>query len=404
MLNYLALLIPVFLLIVGIEWYISYKRGDYKYSASNTVMNMTIGVFDQLGSFVYFAALFLGLNFSYNNLSLLHLKMDWIQWVLAFIAIDFLSYWYHRFSHTINILWAGHVTHHSSEFYNLSNSFRTSLFQGINRIAFWMLLPVFGFSPLVLIITFKATGIYEFFQHSAYIPQLGFLEKILITPSHHRVHHAKNEVYLDKNFGSIFLIWDKIFGTFQPETEPLEFGIKGEYEDNNAIKAVTHHYSNLWVMIKSSTKISDKLKILIKQPGWVPNSLQPVPKQPRTLRQPSSKLHLEYALFQVCVATIGFTIYMFYSDFLSLKELIYLGGAIAATMYSATLILKNNLSEHYDWLENIRLTAGLIFSIILILKIQSMYLWLIPVFWLVSLAIHNRWFSEKTRPIEDTWV
>src|SRR4051812_13732144 len=215
MLNTIILLMPVFLFVAFIEGYISYRKRDDKYTVGNTTMNLAIGAIDQTCSLFYFTLLYLVLKYVYTHFRIFEMRNNWQQWVWAYIAIDFLSYWYHRFSHRINILWAGHVTHHSSEHFNFTNGFRTSLFQGINRIIFWSCLPLFGFSPLVLVVTLKVSGIYDFLLHSAYIPKLGFLEKILITPSLHRVHHGKNDIYIDKNYGSTFLIWDQIFGTYQ---------------------------------------------------------------------------------------------------------------------------------------------------------------------------------------------
>jgi sterol desaturase/sphingolipid hydroxylase (fatty acid hydroxylase superfamily) len=127
----------------------------------------------------------------------------------------------------VNILWAGHMTHHSSEHYNFSNSFRTSLFQGVNRILFWSILPVFGFSPVMLVVLLKISQLYDFLLHTEAVPKLGILEKILVTPSQHRVHHGRNDLYINRNYGSTFVVWDKLFGPSRKKQKKWNTGSKG---------------------------------------------------------------------------------------------------------------------------------------------------------------------------------
>jgi sterol desaturase/sphingolipid hydroxylase (fatty acid hydroxylase superfamily) len=305
MLNITALFIPILLIAIGIEWFVTRKKNEPTYTIGNTMQNMSIGALDQIGSLFYFTALYFILDYSYQHFSLFHLSDSWIQWVLAFIVVDFLSYWYHRFSHRTHILWAGHITHHSSPHFNLSNGFRTSLFQGINRIIFWALLPIFGFSPWVLLVTLKVSGIYDFVQHTKWFPRIPWLERILITPSLHRVHHGKNEIYIDKNYGSVFSIWDRLFGTFQEETEPVEYGIKAEYRDSNPLIAVGFHYHYLWQHIQSASRIIDKFKMPFMPPEWIPTTTKqtnPVQKKVNI----NGNFNAQPILFEFVIAVIAF--------------------------------------------------------------------------------------------------
>lgn len=305
MLNITALFIPILLIAIGIEWFVTRKKNEPTYTIGNTMQNMSIGALDQIGSLFYFTALYFILDYSYQHFSLFHLSDSWIQWVLAFIVVDFLSYWYHRFSHRTHILWAGHITHHSSPHFNLSNGFRTSLFQGINRIIFWALLPIFGFSPWVLLVTLKVSGIYDFVQHTKWFPRIPWLERILITPSLHRVHHGKNDIYIDKNYGSVFSIWDRLFGTFQEETEPVEYGIKAEYRDSNPLIAVGFHYHYLWQHIQSASRIIDKFKMPFMPPEWIPTTTKqtnPVQKKENI----NGNFNAQPILFEFVIAVIAF--------------------------------------------------------------------------------------------------
>jgi len=305
MLNITALFIPILLIAIGIEWFVTRKKNEPTYTIGNTMQNMSIGALDQIGSLFYFTALYFILDYSYQHFSLFHLSDSWIQWVLAFIVVDFLSYWYHRFSHRTHILWAGHVTHHSSPHFNLSNGFRTSLFQGLNRILFWALLPILGFSPWVLLVTLKVSGIYDFVQHTKWFPRIPWLEYILITPSLHRVHHGKNDIYIDKNYGSVFSIWDRLFGTLQEEVEPVVYGIKAEYTDSNPLMAVGFHYLFLWKNIQSTKRVVDKIKMPFMPPEWLPQTTPIKSPSMRTISK-EQQFNAQPMVFEFIIAVVGF--------------------------------------------------------------------------------------------------
>jgi alkylglycerol monooxygenase len=367
MLNTIVLIIPILFVFIAIEWYISYRRGDKTYTSGNLAMNMAIGAIDQIGSLFYFTLLYLSLEFVYEHFRLFTLSEKWYQWIIAYIVVDFLSYWYHRFSHRINILWAGHVTHHSSEKLNFSNGFRTSLFQGFNRIIFWSLLPIFGYSPLMLLIILKVSGLYDFLLHTKYVPKLGWLEKILVTPSHHRVHHGRNEIYIDKNYSSTFIIWDKLFGTFQEETEEVEYGIKGEYKDNNPFIAVGYYYRLIWQLAGKQKTFSDKLKLLYISPEKTASFIVSSP-------QTESKISIipnwlrRYALVQIIAPTIGLIAMLLYKDYLSITELLVISAWGISSMAVGAMILNQNIRTDFRSFEFIR--NGLLLAMGIIVLIQ----------------------------------
>ena len=402
MLNAVALFIPIFLFIVFLEWFVSYKKQDKKYAAGNTTMNLTIGAIDQICSLFYFALLFLVMEYVYNHLRIISISNIWFQWIGGYIAVDFLSYWYHRFSHRVNILWAGHVTHHSSELFNLSNGFRTSVFQGLNRIVFWAFLPVVGFSPIVLVIILKVSGVYDFLQHTEYIPKIKFFEKIFITPSAHRVHHGKNDIYIDKNYGSTFVIWDKMFGTYQEETEVVKYGIKGNYIDNNPLLAIGYHYSYLWKSMKGSPLWSDKIKVLFMPPEWKPISAissKPLINQERITLTPFLK---KYAYFQLSFSIIGIITMLVYKDFLSFWEIVLCSIFAVMAMVNITLIFNRNRNINFKKQEVIRLTCALLFACISIFLNSTVYLWSIIIFLLGSLVLilnHEYFYKSLKRSI-----
>lgn len=397
MLNTIALLIPVLMVIVFIEWYVSYRRRDNKYTTRNFMMNLAIGTIDQISSLFYFTLLYLAMDYVYRHYRIIDMRDTWYQWIYAYIAVDFISYWYHRFSHRVNILWAGHVTHHSSEHFNFSNGFRTSFFQGINRIIFWSVLPVFGFSPLMLVIILKVSGLYDFILHSAYIPKLGFLEKILITPSLHRVHHGKNDIYIDKNYGSTFVIWDKLFGTFQEETETVQYGIKSEYIDNNPFRAIGHYYQYLWQTMVATPRWSDKIKLLFMPPEWKPQ-YKPEPKS-RPLYDHGHVSHYlkHYALFQIVCCTCALITMLVYKDFVTRWEvLLYSAIGITAASNSA-MVFNDNVSESFISHELTRLGVATVLMFATLMLYAKGYMVSIVMFLMLSIVL-----AAATRTHNDT--
>lgn len=362
MLNTIVLIIPVLLCAVFIEWYISNKKENKRYTSGNFAMNLAIGAMDQVCSLIYFTALFFALEFVYSHFRFFTLESHWYHWISAYVLIDFLSYWYHRISHRVNIFWAGHVTHHSSEHFNFSNGFRTSFFQGINRIVFWCCLPLFGFSPLMLVIILKVSGLYDFLLHTQYIPKLGFLEKILVTPSQHRVHHGRNEIYLDKNYGSTFVVWDKMFGTFQEETETVEYGIKGAYVDNNPFMAVGYYYHYLWHAMKMKKGLYNKIKLLFVPPDRTPKPTTAFKIRRKSNRHVSFRLQ-QYAYFQLICAVPGLIAMLLYKDFLPVWEIVLYSFAGITSISGSAMLLNGNIREGFYSFELLRL--GLLFLCVL---------------------------------------
>lgn len=317
MLNQTALLIPVFLLFAVVEWLIVKKTKQGTHNQGNSLMNICLGAIDQFCALAYFVLFYLFLEFIYHHFRIFTLPDTWVQWLAAYIAIDFISYWYHRGSHRINLLWAGHVTHHSSSFFNFTNGFRTSPFQGINRIPFWAVLPLLGFSPVVLVLVFKLSGVYDFFQHTQAVPKIKWLEKWLVTPSLHRVHHGKNEIYIDKNYGSTFIIWDKIFGTYQEETEPVIYGIKDpDYKDNDPVNAIFFQYKNLWKGIIKAPSFKNKLKVLFMPPGWKQDNALPKQKERKAKVNNLSGLLVPYCYYKFVVNSCFFIAWLMFKEFL----------------------------------------------------------------------------------------
>ncbi len=182
----------------------------------------------------------------YNHYRFIELEQDSIiTFCVLFILIDFTEYWFHRLSHEINLLWSAHVVHHQSEFFYLSVGIRTSFFVPLFNIFFYLIFPVLGFSPDMLLLIIFIQGIYQLLIHTELIGRLGFLEYILVTPSAHRVHHGKNDIYIDKNYGKIFIIWDFVFHSYQKEIEEVIYGLNKTIEVKGFIRSMTEPYRTM---------------------------------------------------------------------------------------------------------------------------------------------------------------
>lgn len=398
MLNTIALFIPLFVLLAGLELWYARKSGHNWYSEQSVSMNITLGAIDQLCSLLDFILLYAVLDLVFRHFRFFTLPEGWQQWVLAYVAVDFVSYWYHRFSHEFNILWAGHVTHHSADHFNLTNGFRGSPFQGLGRIPFWVVLPMVGFSPGVLVITLKISGIYDFWLHTQTIPKLGFFEKIFITPSMHRVHHGKNDLYIDKNYGSTFVIWDKMFGTYQEETEPVVYGIKDvTYRDRHPVNAIFHHYRYLWNMMGNIRDWTDKVKLLFMRPGWLPEgAAAPVVREAPPAPATPVNYRL-YAIWLLGVCAPGVVLVLLHIEVWPVALVVWNAFLVITGLVGFAAIINGQAGSGFRIKQMMLLTAQLAGTLLLGAWYQYVWIWAVAaaVALLLLLAFRLPW-AEST--------
>ena len=216
-------------------------------------------------SSIFFFSLFL---YQYKLLTINELLPTWLVWPLTFIVIDFIYYWYHRCSHRIRFLWAVHMNHHSSEEMNFSVALRQPWFGPLTKVPFFAVMPLFGFDPIITAIAGAVSTLYGLLTHTKWVNKLSFLEYILITPSHHRVHHGSNENYIDKNYGNLLIIWDKIFGTYAAEKEEVNYGIRENVNTFNPIKITFMNWYLMYKDFKKSRGYKNKLLSFFGAPEW----------------------------------------------------------------------------------------------------------------------------------------
>lgn len=263
----LPLFIPAMFLVVGIEWLHDKAHGHQHFKFESSIMNICCGLIERIMDVYLFIGLFLWFNYLQTHVGIFDISpTSPVAWLVLMIALDFLIYWYHRGGHTINLLWGAHVTHHQCEEFNLTVAFRNSIFPYMFRGIVLSLLAVAGYGGEMIILALTINGIWQFGIHTTKINKLGILEKFMATPSFHRVHHGSNDIYLDKNFGGMFSVWDRLFGTFQAETEAPVYGLKNPINTNNPLYAYTHVWQDMWKASLRVRRAKDLIKIWFGTP------------------------------------------------------------------------------------------------------------------------------------------
>jgi sterol desaturase/sphingolipid hydroxylase (fatty acid hydroxylase superfamily) len=244
----------------GVRGVVGYERRDTLSSLAMGVLN----VFISMGAKLLAVPVF---ELVYEH-RIADLSGAWWSWVVLLFAEDCCYYWFHRVHHEVRVLWAAHVVHHSSQHFNLSTALRQTLLTPFTSPAFWLPLPLLGF-PVWMILTAQAWSLlYQFWLHTELIGRLGPLEVIMNTPSHHRVHHGKNVRYLDRNHAGIFIIWDKLFGTFEPETERVRYGLTKDIDTFNPLLIGTHEIVSIARDVGRAPSWRARLGYLFAPPGW----------------------------------------------------------------------------------------------------------------------------------------
>jgi len=280
--NYIALSIPVFFLLIGLELLVSRLKGGKFYRFNDSINDLSCGIIQQLFSNFLIKGFFFGTYIAvYEAFHFFQITPSLASWILGYIAVDLCYYWFHRASHRVGFMWAAHVVHHQSEEFNLSVALRQSSFSGIFGTVFYLPLAVIGLPPLMYLVMSPIKTLYQYWIHTRVIGRMGPLEKVLMTPSHHRVHHGRNPLYLDRNHGATFIIWDKLFGTFQEEQEEVHYGTVKPLASWSPIWANFHYWVDLFKAARATPSLKNKILFFLKPPGWRPTEqggYHPVPE------------------------------------------------------------------------------------------------------------------------------
>ncbi len=385
-----ALALPVLLSIMALEYYLSQKRGKKYFNFPDTISNLSIGIIDRLCSLLFAGFFYFVYEYLQTHFAILDIAPTLINWFIMFVFVDFLWYWYHRCSHEINIFWAEHVVHHSSKEFNYAVGARVTILQSFVRLLFWCILPIIGFTAPMIVLMLLIHAVYQFFTHTQMIGKLGFLEHILVTPSHHRVHHASNEHYLDKNYGGFFILWDKLFGTFAEEKEEVKFGLTKPLTSQSLLWQLFHMWVELYYAVKNEKGLINKLKMLVGKPELInPNIRKRVEKKflSKKIHGKISGLFKQYIVYQIAISLIALIVLLYFSDSLTKWE-IY-ASAVGIIL---TLINCGSIMEQRQWVFHLEFAR---FVLIIIAAGFHNIQWIVP--GVLVLAISLTYYSNLKR-------
>ena len=349
--NYLAFAIPAFFIFLYLEYALAVRLNKthlFKYESS--VSNVSIGIAERLLNLFIAASFYNLFYYVYEHYALFNIPNVWWVWILLILATDFVWYWYHRLGHEVNFLWAAHIVHHQSEEFNLSVSARITTFQALIRNVFWCLLPFVGFHPLMVVVILSVHGAYSFFTHTQMIGKLGWLEHILITPSLHGVQHASDEKYLDKNYGDVFVFWDKMFGTFQQEEEAPKYGLTHPIKSYSFLWQHFHYYLEILEACKREQGFVNKLKIVFGHPATLDQDIRPVLEKRFLQHKPDTQFRFKFKRYLnlqliICVLFLTFTTAFF--ETFDLSDKFFAAGFVLITLINCGALLEQRKWIYY---------------------------------------------------------
>ncbi len=412
----------VMLVLIVWEAVASYVQGKNYYRLNVFLADVSNGViFGMAGVFILLGALFvydkIETGFSLSQLGFQFFRYDnpW-AWVVSIVLTDFLYYWFHRHAHTFNILWACHVTHHSTEEMNLSVAFRGNFLQRIFEYSYFLPMALLGIPWEMFLFSHRILKVYQFAVHTRFVGKLGFLEQFMVTPSNHRVHHGTQKKYVDKNHGGIFIIWDRLFKSFEWETEEPIYGLTKPVRSFNPLTVNLHVYREIFQNVFKAKSIKDALGIIFKEPGWKPDYLRTPEdeiKEPAYTEKYDPKTPngvMVYVTLQALVlAAVGIVIWKVAK--LNLSDPTTL--ALVASIIVFSLFSINRTMEMKRWSRRTEFIRNLLFSFLFLGALfysntPQLQFFAIPLLGLSVLSLLWIWFKRKTffdlTQISNTWI
>lgn len=290
----LFLCTPLYVIIIGAELLVSHLHEVKTYTVRDTFHNFFLSILTGLTDLLMRGVSLIILSFAFH-ISLVRISHSIGYWIALFLLVDFMHYWLHRLGHSSRFFWAVHVNHHSSTRFNITTGFRSGVLEPFYSFLFFIPIALAGFQPVDILLTYSICQVWAVLTHTEKIKKLGWLEYVFVTPSHHRVHHASNPRYLDKNMGTVLIIWDKLFGTFQQELaeedyQPIRYGTTSPLEDESLPNIIFHEWKNIWQDLRRrDITWRQKWKYLFGPPGWSHDGQRMTSEQMRVFEQ--QKLH-----------------------------------------------------------------------------------------------------------------
>ena len=310
--SYIQLAIPVFFALIGVELVVARLVARDVYRLADSFADLSCGILQQVLEAFLKTALFAGYLRLHSSHRLFDVPTAAWAWAACFVGVDFLYYWFHRLSHEVAAGWAAHAVHHQSEEYNLSVALRQGALQPAFSWVFYLPLALLGFPPAMFLAVSSFNTLYQFWIHTRLVGRLGPLEWVLNTPSHHRVHHARNPRYVDRNHGGTLIVWDRLFGTFRAEADEPVYGVTKPLASWNPVWANLAEWASLWDVARRARRPLDRARVLWKRPGWRPDELGGFASPPEVDRAshvryavPVTAVRQAYVLAQFALVTLG---------------------------------------------------------------------------------------------------
>ncbi len=341
--NLIALAIPFFFVLMGIELWVARRRGVSLYRFADVVADLSCGMTQQILLVFEVAALTGGYVWLYQHRIFSFREGSVWPWVIAFFAVDFVYYWWHRLSHEVNVLWAVHVVHHQSEDYNLAVALRQAVLSVWTIWPLHLPLALIGIPPVTFLVVDSLSTLYQFWIHTELIGKLGWFEWMFNTPSQHRVHHAVNPRYLDRNYAATLCVWDRLFGTFEPERERPVYGLVKPLQSFDPMWAQVQHFAAL-VRRTREMRGMDKLRVWLKGPEWgYPPAPEITREQQRKHAVALSRREATWLAATLPVAIAGTFLLLWFQFSLPLWKRAALAGLVLLLIASWGLLLDRRL-------------------------------------------------------------
>jgi sterol desaturase/sphingolipid hydroxylase (fatty acid hydroxylase superfamily) len=341
--NPIALAIPFFFLLMGVEIFFARRRGLKVYRFSDAIVDLSCGMTQQILLVFSVGVLVGGYTWLYQHRLFDFQKGSLWPWVIAFFAVDFVYYWWHRLSHEVNVLWAVHMVHHQSEDYNLAVALRQAVLSVWTIWPLHLPLALLGVPPVVFLVVDSLSTLYQFWIHTELIGKLGWYEWIFNTPSQHRVHHAVNPRYLDKNYAATLSVWDRLFGTFENEVEQPVYGLVKPLGSFDPMWAQVHYFFDMAKRMRGYRGL-DKLRVWLKGPEW------DFPPAPRITRAEQKKHSVKLSRAEgiwlaatLLVAIAGTTVLLFNQETMAFPRKAALAAFLLALIASWGFLLDRRL-------------------------------------------------------------
>ncbi len=377
--NLIIYAIPVFFLLIGVELLITRMKKLSYYRFNDAVTNLSLGIGSTVTG-VFLKTLTVLVYIKLFEISPLNGKIPnaWWVYVLLFFGADFFYYWFHRLAHEISIMWGSHAVHHQSEEYNLTVALRQAWYQGAFSFVFYLPLAVLGFNPVMFFVVSQVITLYQFWIHTKLINKMPApFEYIFNTPSHHRVHHGVNPQYIDKNHAGTLIIWDRMFGTFEPEQEEVVYGITKQVKSWNPIWTNFEYWVDLGKDLLKVRGAGHAVLMLVKMPGWKPEELggvsEPKPVTPETFHKYDTEISPGlnyYVLFQFIIILIASTSFLVFQGKSPINDSLALKVSLAGLIVFSLMNI-GGIFEKKRWVLFLEYARIVILAVVIIVLLNN---------------------------------